>query len=389
VKIVKRTTRDGETRYLARVEITPDPATGTRREIGKTFRTKKEAERWQRQYEARRDAGPLAPMPRLTLNAHLDAWLAGLNDVGGRTLEDYTNLCHRYLRPLLGARRLDQLHQDTIREMLATLAKPKTEGGRGLAPRTVQYVHAVLRLALNQAVADKKLPINPAVGSRMAPRQVRREMQVLTSKQVLQVLDQTRDDPHGALWAVLLLAGLRPSEALALRWADVNLDRAELRVVRKLRRPKNGAAWVIEEPKSERGRRVVPLVPAAVDALARLRDRQAVERVIAAEGYATHDLVFADLRGEPWRADGVTKYAWTPMLQRLQLPAVRLYDARHSCATMLLEAGQPMKVVQEMLGHASMILTADTYSHVTPAFKRQAADALAAHLGRARDARVS
>ena len=94
--------------------------------------------------------------------------------------------------------------------------------------------------------------------------------------------------------------------------------------------------------------------------------------------------MFADEAGEPWRADGVTKYVWTPMLERLQLLAVRLYDARHSCATMLLEAGQPMKVVQEILGHASMILTADTYSHVTPAFKRQAADALAAHLERAR-----
>jgi integrase len=262
---------------------------------------------------------------RITLSAHLDAWLAGLNDVGGRTVEDYTNLCDRYLRPLLGARRLDRLHQDAIREMLATLAKAKAEGGRGLAPRTVQYVHAVLRLALNQAVADKKLPINPAVGSWMAPRQVRREMQVLSGTQVMQVLDATRDDPHGALWAVLLLAGLRPSEALALRWADVNRDRAELRVVRKLRRPKNGATWVIEECKTDRSRRVVPLVAAAVDALARHRDRQTVERVIASGGYAGHDLVFADARGEPWRADGVTKYHWTPMLRRLKLagcPAV-------------------------------------------------------------------
>src|SRR5512141_1068464 len=79
-------------------------------------------------------------------------------------------------------------------------------------------------------------------------------------------------------------------------------------------------------------------------------------------------------RGEPWRADGISKYAWTPMLQRLKLPAIRLYDCRHTAATMLLEAGQPIKVVQEILGHASMILTADTYSHVSPAFKRQAAD---------------
>jgi integrase len=382
MKIVKRATQNGATRYLARVELTPDPATGRRREMAKTFATKKEAERWQRQYETRRDAGPLAPVRRVTLNAYLDRWLAGLHDVSGRTREDYENLCRRYLRPLLGARRLDQLHPDAIREVLATLTRPKAEGGHGLAPRTVGYTHAVLRVALNQAVADKMIPLNPALGSRMAPRQTRREMAVLSSAQVMQVLDQTRDDPHGALWAVLLLTGLRPSEALALRWNDVNLDRAELRVLRKLRRPANGTGWVVEECKTERSRRVVPLVPLAVEALTQHRDRQAVERVIAGDAYAAHDLVFVDARGEPWRADGVTKYAWTPMLRRLKLPTVRLYDARHSCATMLLEAGVPMKVVQEMLGHASMTLTADTYSHVTPAFKRQAADALADYLGR-------
>jgi len=105
-----------------------------------------------------------------------------------------------------------------------------------------------------------------------------------------------------------------------------------------------------------------------------------VERLVAGESYADHNLVFADPLGGPWRVDGVHKYHWLPMLKRLKLPRVRLYDARHSCATMLLEAGQPMRVVQEVLGHASMTLTADTYSHVTPAFKRQAADALAAYL---------
>ncbi len=73
--------------------------------------------------------------------------------------------------------------------------------------------------------------------------------------------------------------------------------------------------------------------------------------------YAAHDLVFADARGEPWRADGVTKSAWTPMLRRLNLPRVRLYDARHSCATMLLEAGQPMKVVQGRIVNANMQFT--------------------------------
>lgn len=156
-------------------------------------------------------------------------------------------------------------------------------------------------------------------------------------------------------------------------------------MVRKLRRPKNGAAWVAEDVKTAKGRRVVPLVPATVDALIRHRDRQAVERLVAGDGYWDHGLVFADPRGGALRGDGLYKYHWRPLLRRLALPPVRLYDARHSAATMLLESGVPMKVVQEVLGHSSMAVTADVYSHVTPGFKRQAADALASYLAQTRN----
>ena len=239
------------------------------------------------------------------------------------------------------------------------------------------YARAVLRRALAQAVNDKLILTNPAAGHGLVPKLERREMHVLSGAQVNALLDATRDDPHGPLWTVLLTTGLRPSEALALKWADLDLGRGDLRVVRKLRRPANGSTWVLEDCKTAKGRRVVPLIPLAVDALTRHRDRQQVERLIAGEGYREAGFVFADPRGNPLRADGLYKYHWQPMLKRLNLPPVRLYDARHSAATMLLESGVPMKVVQEVLGHSSMAVTADVYSHVTPAFKRQAADALA------------
>jgi integrase len=184
--------------------------------------------------------------------------------------------------------------------------------------------------------------------------------------------------------AVLLTAGLRPSEALALRWSDLDLDGGELRVVR------NSAARRTAR-RGGRGREdgegppVVPLVPVIVQALARHHDRQAVERLVAGEGYSDRGLVFADPRGGALRGGGMYKYFWLPMLRRLKLPTVRLYDARHRAATMLLEGGGPMKVVQEVLGHSSMAVTADVYSHLTPAFKRQAADALATYLEQTRN----
>jgi integrase len=354
---------------------------GQQREISKTFARRREAEKWQRAHEATRDTGTLRTPTRLTVGEFLAGWLRDLTGVGGRTREDYTNLVRRYLMPALGTQRLTHLTPPTVREMLADLTR------RGLAPRTVGYARAVLRRALSQAVSDGLLVTNPAAGHGLVPKLERREMRVLSGSEVNRLLDATHDDPHGALWAVLLTTGLRPSEALALRWSDLDAGRGDLGVVRKLRRPNSGGAWLVEDVKTAKGRRRVALIPATVEALARHRDRQAVERVIAGEGYRDSGLVFADPHGGALRGDGLYKYFWLPTLRRLGLPQVRLYDARHSAATMLLESGVPMRVVQELLGHSSMAVTADVYSHVTPAFKRQAAEALEAYLGQARNSR--
>jgi integrase len=358
-------------RWLVRVSYMQD---GRQKELSKTFPRKRDAEKWQRAQESDRDRGTLDTPTRLTVGEYLDRWLRDLTGVGGRTREDYENITRRYLTPALGTRRLSHLTPPQVREALADLTK------RGLSPRTVGYARAVLRRALNQAVSDGVIRANPAAGHGLAPKPERREPSVLSAAQVHGLIAATTEDPHGPLWAVLLTTGLRPSEALGLRWTDVHLTRRTLRVMRKLRRPGNGTAALLEDVKTAKGRRVVSLVPLAVDALTRQRDRQVVEKLVAEDGYTDTGLVFADPRGNPLRADGLYKYHWQPMLTRLQLPPVRLYDARHSAATMLLEAGVPMKVVQEMLGHSSMTITADTYSHVTPAFQRQAADALTAYL---------
>jgi integrase len=350
---------------------------GRQREISKSFSRRREAEAWQRQHEVDRDHGRLRRPSRQPLQAYLEHWLRTLTGIGGRTFEDYANISRRYLIPALGRRRLDQLTPPMVREMLATLT------ARGLSARTVIYVRAVLRRALNQAMGDGLIMANPAAGRGMVPKLVQREMRVLGVAEVNRVLSETRNDPCHALWAVLLTTGMRPSEALALRWPDMSFERAEIRVQRKLRRPMQGAAWKVEDCKTDKSRRVIPLVPLTVEALRKHHDRQAVERLVANGGYADHEFVFADPRGEPLRGDGVTNYSWRPMLVKLNLPHVRLYDCRHSAATMRLESGVPMKVVQEILGHSSITVTGDIYSHVTPAFGRQAAEALAGFLGRA------
>ena len=113
------------------------------------------------------------------------------------------------------------------------------------------------------------------------------------------------------------------------------------------------------------------------------RTRQDAERITAGSTSTDHDFVFPGPAGEPLQGTVVYKYHWRPALKRLGLPPVRLHDLRHSAATLWLEAGLPLKLVQELLGHASMTITADVYSRILPAYRRQAADVLAAHLAKA------
>jgi integrase len=365
-------------RWLVRVSYMQD---GKQKEISKTFTRRREAEAWQRHHEVNRDAGTFRRPSRMTVDAYLDQWLREVQGrIDDRTRRDHEGICERYLRPALGTRRLDQVRVTDVRDMLAGLT------ARGLSPRTVNHARATLRRALNTAVADGLLLSNPAAGRDLVPKVERGEPKVLSGAQVNHLLDATTDDPLHSLWAVLGTTGMRLSEGLGLRWSDVHFDRAEVRITKTLYRPGSGAEWRLKDTKTEQSRRVVPLLPVTLGALARHRDRQEVERLVTAAGYRDHGFIFAGPRGEPLRGDGVHKYHWVPTLKRLGLPRVRLHDLRHGAATMLLEAGTAMKVVQEMLGHSSITVTSDLYSHVTPGLARQAADALSGHLAAARKA---
>jgi integrase len=379
--IKKEVKPDGTVRYKVRVSWMEG---GKQRQVCERFRTLAEAQEYQTKQKGKRDHGTLRRTTRLTLNEHFDVWLRSLHDRGARTRVDYENVTRRYWRPMLGNFRLNQLTTPVIRDALADMGRPKAEGGRGLGAVTLRQAHAILRAALGSALDDGLLDKNPAIAKHMIPLAQRREQRVLTGAQVNSVLDITADDPLHALWAVAFTTGVRPGEALGLKWSDLDLERAELRVQRALVRPVHGAKWLLEDCKTEKSRRAVPLIPRTVEALRWHRVRQESHREAAGTRYTDHGFMFADTLGEPLQETGVYKYHWLPALNKAGVPPVTLYAARHGAATMWLEAGLPMKLVQELLGHASMTMTADVYSHILPAFRRQAADAMAAHLERTR-----
>ena len=200
-------------------------------------------------------------------------------------------------------------------------------------------------------------------------------MQALSQDEVVLFQKAAGGDARGIIFTFLLASGMRPSEALALQWKDVNQARGTVEVRRTLVRLRQ--SWHFAEPKTARSRRTIPLPDTMTRDLREHRRLQAVRRLRLGSGYEDHDLVFATDDGRPLDLHNLTNRNLKSILKAAGLPqSVRIYDLRHTCATLLLAAGENAKVVSERLGHAGITLTLDTYAHVLPTMQKQAAERL-------------
>ena len=387
-----------------------------------TFGRKKDADAAARKYERLKDQGILVSPSKDPVGKYLRRWLHDVmkGRIRARTWADYSGVLTRYIEeppfgaPPVGLVRMDRLTPEGIQSLYGWLQRE-----RGLAPRTIRSLHAVLRQGLTYAVQTSALGRNPA-DLVVLPRQDRREVIAMTADEAGRFLEAAKADRYFALWCVLLAGGLRPGEALALRWADVDLDAGKLHVQRTLTRrwvkeKGSGTAeratgnatpdelgWKLVEPKTSRARRVVVLPQFAVRALREHRKTQVRERLQLGEEYADHGFLFATEFGCP--LDGANLYdrnfrrvmaaaklgTWRPASpagargprgRRRFEPAYRMYDLRHSAATLLLRAGENPKVVSERLGHASVAFTMDVYAASLPDLQEGAAEKMEAMLG--------
>jgi integrase len=184
-----------------------------------------------------------------------------------------------------------------------------------------------------------------------------------------------RDDRLFALYRLALATGMRRGEIVGLRWQDVDLDAARLAVVQQLV-VVDGWRVEVSEPKTARGRRVLDLDPATVQALRAHRDVQIAERAFMGPDYEDNDLVFCREDGRALHPDKVSQ-AFTRLARAAGLPPIRFHDLRHTYATLALAAGEYPKVLSERLGHASAAFTLDTYAHVIPSMQQAAAERIA------------
>ena len=234
----------------------------------------------------------------------------------------------------------------------------------GLAPRTVNYIHVTLHKALSQAVSDGLVPRNAA--SVKAPRPEKPEIKPLSPEQartLIRVAGETADR-YQALYVLAMHCGLREGELQGLKWDDVDLEGtvATVQVRRTLSETRTGHKF--EKPKNGKGRSV-NCSQKASDALRSHRTRQHEEKAKEIGSlWQDHGLVFPTTRGTTTSGTNLLGRHFKPLLKRAELPAIRLHDLRHTCATILLMAGKHPKYVQELLGNANISITLDTYSHV-------------------------
>jgi integrase len=362
----------GERRWLVRVYLGRDRETRTRTYHNRTiYGSLRYAQAFLTRKLHERDLARGVEGVQVTLNEFLDHWLktAVKPRFRGKTYRDYAAMLRRYIRPAIGARMLASLSPLEIQAAYQVMIDRK------LSARTVRYAHAVLRAAIRQAIRWQLLLADPTQGVQL-PCQQCREMSVLNTEQARSFLKTASHSPQASLFAVALTTGMRPSEYLALCWRDIDWDRGTISVVRSIH--KNEGRWAFADTKRVRSRRVVKLQMWVFDLLRKLKGR--ADDVGTATDSVFADLIFTTARGEPINEDYLVKKHFKPLLREAGLPNIRLYDLRHTSATLALTVGVPPKVVSEQLGHASAAFTLDTYSHVLPHMQDEAAAKMEAAL---------
>jgi integrase len=358
----------GDKRWLVRVFLGRD-AQGKRHYSNHTFEGSLKEAREELTKRLRESDTKLIVRPsKLTFSEYLKAWYNGKLNITARTLNDYKYAMKRYVEPVLGGLKLREITPLAVQDVVSKLV------AQGLGARSIEYAHAILHQALEKAVRLGFLARNPASDTEL-PQKVRRPFTILSLDQMETLFESEKHQPLYPLWLLLLHSGLRPGEALALKWAD--LDGDTIRLQRVLTRKSDGSYHVVEQrAKTEDSLRAVTLTKSVVEVLKEHRARQAGEMLKAGPTYTRHDFIFAGRRGEFLDPTNV-RNRWKSALKRAKLPTnIRLYDTRHSHATALLNSNVNLAWVAARLGHASVQTTEAAYTRVLPEAHHEMADVM-------------
>lgn len=357
--------------------------------------TQTEAQKEERRLLRERDLGTFVKPEKLDVAEYLARWLRDYAkpNVAATTYEAYARICTRHIIPHIGTLPLAKVRPLHVQALYAKLAEPQPEpeakpeetnakdaapDPRVLSGLTILHVHRVLSQAFKQAMRWQLVAVNPCTAVD-PPRYVRKEMQTLTQAQTAELLEGVRGTRYYAPLVVAVTTGVRRGELLGLRWQDIDLEAGKLAVRQTIEQTSAGLSF--KPPKTPKSRRNLSLATVTIDALKQHRKEQAAQRLEQGNTYHDNGLVFPMPDGRPWTPSLFSRM-FHHHAHRLGFTC-RLHDLRHTHATQLLAEGVHPKIASERLGHATVGITLDTYSHAVQGLDEAAADLVGAALERA------
>ncbi len=365
-QIVFRQTGNGKGSYYVKISLGRDPASGKYKQHWESVRgSKKDAEKRLSEILHQLDTGAYMKPGKTTVADFLNKWLADYvkSNLSPRGYERYAGIINKHFIPDFGSLQLTQLKPEHLQRHYTSRMNS------GLSARTLRYHHGVIHIALQTAVKWGLVGRN--VADAVEPPKFKRTlMQTWNEDEVNTFLEAAKSTQYYPLFYVALYTGMRRSELLALRWQDIDFIYGQIYVTQGLHHLKDGT-YVFTQPKSEKSRRTIALPPSAFLVLETYRKAREVECKMLDTELKDSDLVFSTL-GKPLRPNTVTR-AWSMLAAKADVKVIRLHDARHTHASLMLKQGIHPKVVQERLGHSSITMTLDIYSHVAPGIQESAA----------------
>jgi integrase len=355
------------------VDIGIDPKTGKRKQLCRTFRGKKTAQKQLANIITMVESGKTVRPVKLTLGQYLNQWLdeyAKANTTP-RTYQRYKEIVQDNLIPALGSIPLMELKPHHVQSYYGkALESGRKDGKGGLSAKTVTHYHRLLFEALRYAVKHEMIFRNVAEAV-TPPKPKGKKITVIDSQSVNRLLEAVKDSLYYPIFYTAVYTGMRRSELLGLRWQNVDLDFLTISVTETLHRLNDGS-YFYGEPKSKRGKRSIAISPSVALLLREHKAKQEAARILLGGQLTDSDLVFSMPDGSPMSPHAVTR-AFVDLRNKLGFAGLRFHDLRHCHASLLLKQGVNPKVVSERLGHSTVGITLDTYSHVLPGLQEAAA----------------